>query len=70
MGCGYGLTGLLQALGETTVNTYYPIDHTHTSPTGANVVAEAFVRGILCGNSALKAQVNAAGKAVPSRFLL
>ncbi|KAL1950771.1 hypothetical protein VTO73DRAFT_5895 [Trametes versicolor] len=54
------------ALGETTVNTYYPIDHTHTSPTGANVVAEAFVRGILCGNSALKAQVNAAGKAVPN----
>ncbi|KAJ6621204.1 SGNH hydrolase [Mycena sp. CBHHK59/15] len=30
-------------IGETTVNTYYPIDHTHTLPVGANVVAEAFM---------------------------
>ncbi|KAF5392280.1 hypothetical protein D9757_001484 [Collybiopsis confluens] len=55
-----------EALGETTVNTFYPIDHLHTSPTGANVVAEAFVRGLLCSNSALKNSVNSAGKAVPS----
>lgn len=52
------------ALGETTVTTYYPIDHTHTSPTGANVVAAAFVRGLLCGSSALKSKVNSAGQAV------
>ncbi|KAF7347700.1 Carbohydrate esterase family 12 protein [Mycena venus] len=32
-------------IGETTVNTYYPIDHTHTLPVGAQVVAQAFVRG-------------------------
>ncbi|KAJ7293736.1 rhamnogalacturonan acetylesterase [Mycena rebaudengoi] len=55
-----------KALGETTVNTYYPIDHTHTSVTGAMVVAKAFVRGLLCGSSTLKSKVNAAGMAVPS----
>ena len=58
-----------EAIGETTVNTYYPIDHTHTTPTGANVVAEAFVRGLLCGTSALKSHVNAAGMKAPSKFL-
>ena len=54
------------ALGQTLVTTYYPVDHTHTSPTGANVVAQAFVRGILCGSSTLKSRVNAAGQKVPS----
>lgn len=58
------------ALGQTTVTTYYPIDHLHTSPAGALVVAEAFVRGLLCGTSTLKAKVNAAGQAVPSEFSL
>lgn len=56
-----------EALGQSTVTTYYPLDHTHTSPTGANVVAEAFVRGLLCGNSALKAKVNSLGQSVPSK---
>jgi rhamnogalacturonan acetylesterase len=37
-------------LGAGVVNGYYPIDHTHTSPTGANVVAAQFVKGILCAN--------------------
>ncbi|KAJ6519982.1 SGNH hydrolase [Mycena sanguinolenta] len=58
-----------EAIGETTVNTWYPIDHTHTLPAGALVVAEAFVRGLLCGTSSLKAKVNAAGKAVPNGCL-
>ncbi|KAJ7597493.1 rhamnogalacturonan acetylesterase [Mycena floridula] len=54
-------------IGETTVNTFYPIDHTHTSVTGANIVAQAFVRGLLCGNSTLKSRINSAGQAVPSK---
>jgi len=54
-----------ESIGETTVNTYYPIDHTHTSPTGANVVAQAFVRGLACGKSALSQKINSAGKSVP-----
>ncbi|KAI5898015.1 carbohydrate esterase family 12 protein [Schizophyllum commune H4-8] len=57
------------ALGETTVNAFYPVDHTHTSPEGADVVAQAFVRGLLCSDSGLKSSVNSAGQAVPSRLL-
>ncbi|KIK70688.1 carbohydrate esterase family 12 protein [Collybiopsis luxurians FD-317 M1] len=56
-------------IGETTVNTFYPIDHTHTSTTGANIVAEAFIRGVLCSSSTLKNFVNSAGKAVPNGCL-
>ncbi|KAF8582914.1 carbohydrate esterase family 12 protein [Ramaria rubella] len=56
-----------EALGETLVTTYYPLDHTHTSPAGANVVAEAFVRGLLCGNSTLKRKVNTVGQNAPSK---
>jgi rhamnogalacturonan acetylesterase len=55
------------ALGETETTTFYPIDHTHTSPAGANVVAQAFVRGLLCTSSTLKRSVNSAGNAVPSK---
>ncbi|KAJ3800181.1 rhamnogalacturonan acetylesterase [Lentinula aff. detonsa] len=58
-----------EAIGETTVNTYYPIDHTHTTVTGANVVAEAFVRGLLCSSSTLKTFVNSAGEAAPNGCL-
>lgn len=53
-------------LGQTAVTTWYPIDHTHTSPAGAMVVAQAFVRGLLCGASTFKSKVNSAGKAVPN----
>lgn len=55
------------ALGQTAVTAFYPVDHTHTSVAGANVVAQAFVRGLLCGNSALKPKVNSAGQNVPSK---
>lgn len=57
-------------LGQSATTAFYPVDHTHTSPEGANVVAQAFVRGLLCGNSALKSKVNAAGQAVPSGWFL
>lgn len=43
------------SLGATTVDSYYPIDHTHTSPIGANVVAAAFMKGLLCANDNLAA---------------
>ncbi|KAF7307064.1 Rhamnogalacturonan acetylesterase [Mycena indigotica] len=55
------------ALGQSTVATFYSsTDHLHTLPAGASVVAQAFVRGLLCGTSPLKNFVNAAGKAAPS----
>ncbi|KAI8624147.1 GDSL-like Lipase/Acylhydrolase [Xylariaceae sp. FL1651] len=40
-------------LGTTTVNAHYPIDHTHTDPYMANVMAGSFVLGLKCGTSAL-----------------
>lgn len=55
------------ALGQTTVDTYFPNDKLHTSPAGALVNAKAFVRGLLCGSSTLKSKVNSAGQAVPSK---
>ncbi|RDW85145.1 carbohydrate esterase family 12 protein [Coleophoma cylindrospora] len=44
-----------QSLGATAVDAFYPNDHTHTSPAGANVVAGAFMKGLMCGGSALSA---------------
>lgn len=44
-----------EALGATAVDAFYPNDHTHTSPAGANVVAGQFMKGLMCGGSALSA---------------
>jgi len=60
---------LYESIGQTTVTTFYPLDHTHTSPTGANVVAEAFVRGLTCGGSALSKKLSTAGKNVPGHCM-
>ncbi|KAK7692593.1 hypothetical protein QCA50_004224 [Cerrena zonata] len=46
----YVLTRYKQ-LGANTVNGYFPIDNIHTSSTGADVVAQALVRGIVCDSS-------------------
>lgn len=43
-----------EALGLTTVNSYFELDHTHTSPDGASVVAQAFFKAVVCGNLELK----------------
>jgi len=43
------------SLGATAVDAFYPIDHTHTSPIGANIVAAAFVKGLLCEGNPLTA---------------
>ncbi|KAJ7619185.1 rhamnogalacturonan acetylesterase [Mycena polygramma] len=56
-------------LGQTAVTAFYPIDHLHTSAAGALVVSEAFVRGLLCGNSTLRNFVNAQGQAAPNGCL-
>ena len=36
-------------LGKTKTDSLFPVDHTHTSPAGADVVAKAFVKGLQCG---------------------
>ncbi|KAJ8084464.1 hypothetical protein PM082_003234 [Marasmius tenuissimus] len=54
------------ALGQSTVTTYFPNDALHFNAAGAKVVAQAFVRGLLCSNSPLKSKVNSAGQSVPN----
>ncbi|KAI9650659.1 hypothetical protein NHQ30_000679 [Ciborinia camelliae] len=48
---GTYLANEYEKLGATTVNTYYPNDHTHTAPVAANIVAGVFVKGVLCAGS-------------------
>ena len=43
-----------KALGKETVDEFHPNDHTHTSPTGADVVSKAFVKCVVCRNILLK----------------
>jgi rhamnogalacturonan acetylesterase len=38
-------------------DSYYPHDHTHTSPAGANLVAKAFVQALEVTNSPLNGYV-------------
>lgn len=55
-------------LGTTVVNSYYPNDHTHTSPAGANTVTQTFIRGLICqGTSGLRNYLISAGNSVPAR---
>ncbi|KAF3771069.1 family 12 carbohydrate esterase [Cryphonectria parasitica EP155] len=42
-------------LGATVTDENFPLDHTHTAPYLANLVAGAFVLGLKCGTSALGA---------------
>jgi len=44
---------LYKNAGATTVDSYYPNDHTHTSPAGAKVVARAFVLAVKATSSTL-----------------
>ncbi|CAD6447914.1 d85510e3-44a0-432a-9395-338215c8df51 [Sclerotinia trifoliorum] len=48
---GTYLANQYAVLGASVVNTYYPNDHTHTSPVAANLVAGVFVKGVLCAGS-------------------
>jgi len=43
-----------QSLGKVTVDAFSN-DHTHMSPAGATVVEKAFMKGLMCGASALSA---------------
>ncbi|KAF7117336.1 hypothetical protein CNMCM5793_006085 [Aspergillus hiratsukae] len=43
-----------KTLGKTTVDSYFPNDHTHTSPAGAIVVANAFLKAVVCTGVNLK----------------
>jgi len=47
---GAYVADIFKTLGSKTVDSYFPNDHTHTSPTGAKVVAQAFLKGVVCGH--------------------
>jgi rhamnogalacturonan acetylesterase len=40
-------------LNATVVNSFHPIDNTHTNGDGADLVAKAFIKGVKCGTSSL-----------------
>ncbi|KAH7099355.1 SGNH hydrolase-type esterase domain-containing protein [Auriculariales sp. MPI-PUGE-AT-0066] len=54
---GLYMAALFNKQGSTVVNAYYPNDHTHTSPVGANVAARAFVLALEATNSTLKSYI-------------
>lgn len=49
---------IFESLGEETVDSYFPNDHTHTSADGALVVAQAFLKAVVCGDVALTEYLN------------
>jgi rhamnogalacturonan acetylesterase len=51
---GLYTASLFKGKGLSTVTTYFPKDHTHTSPEGANQVARAFVLALEATGSTLK----------------
>ncbi|PYH48553.1 rhamnogalacturonan acetylesterase RgaE [Aspergillus saccharolyticus JOP 1030-1] len=50
---GAYVAAIYETLGNATVNSFYQIDHTHTSPAGAEVVAEAFFKAVVCTGASL-----------------
>ncbi|KAK2750543.1 hypothetical protein FQN55_002144 [Onygenales sp. PD_40] len=56
---GAYVADVFEAAGLETVAGYFPNDHTHTSPEGAQVVADAFLKGVVCGNLELASLVTA-----------
>ncbi|KAJ5288912.1 CAZyme family CE12 [Penicillium angulare] len=55
---GAYVANIFESLGSDVVNSYYPLDHTHTSPAGALVVAQAFFKAVVCGGVALESTLN------------
>jgi rhamnogalacturonan acetylesterase len=40
---------------KATMDSFFPNDHTHTSPTEVTVAEKALMKGLMCGGSALSA---------------
>lgn len=58
-----------KTLSVKTVDGYFPNDHTHTSPQGADLVAQTFVRALVCGGSFLGSHVRNDTKAIEGACL-
>lgn len=50
---GLYVANRFEALGVAETDAFYPVDHTHTSPAGADSVAGQFIKAALCSNSPL-----------------
>ena len=55
---GAYVADIYKTQGATVVDAYFPNDHTHTSPTGASVVAQAFFKAVVCGGVGLEQLLN------------
>lgn len=55
---GAYVANIFESLGANVVDAYFPLDHTHTSPEGALVVAQAFFKAVVCGRVALEGALN------------
>ncbi|KAE8342638.1 hypothetical protein BDV24DRAFT_162169 [Aspergillus arachidicola] len=55
---GAYVASIYGSLGAEVVDAYFPNDHTHTSPEGARVVAEAFFKAVICDGFALQKTFN------------
>lgn len=56
-------------LGLDAVNAFYPEDHTHTDDAGAEVVAGAFFKAVLCSGIGLADVVTASEESLPGSCL-
>ncbi|KAH9924622.1 SGNH hydrolase [Epithele typhae] len=54
-----------QRRGAAAVDAFFPLDHTHTSVAGAQVVAAQFVKAVLCANDALAPSVVNSTSSIP-----
>lgn len=55
---GAYVADIFESLGANVVDAYFPLDHTHTSPAGASVVAQAFFKAVVCGGVGLESLLN------------
>ena len=51
---GAYVADIYKTKGKDVVNSWYPNDHTHTSPAGASVVAQAFFKAVVCTKPGLQ----------------
>lgn len=55
---GAYVADIFESLGLSTVDAYFPLDHTHTSTEGAEAVAKAFFKGVVCAGNDLQGLLN------------
>ena len=61
---------IYKSLGKTATDALFPQDHTHNSPAGAAIVAQAFAKGVQCqGGGFLKGFVKNATDSIPGTCL-